>query len=102
MTFYMVVLEFFSDFGGMPVIITFGLYRILPMKHFSKDIKIGYAIELFTSLIPVFFIMLMNNASNPDELNWLVVTLFTTRLYAIFNFGIEIIIVISQTLSNAR
>lgn len=94
MTFMMVVLEFFSDFGGMPIIIMFGLYRILPIKHFSKEIKIGYAIEVCTSLIPIFLISLLNNVENPSELTWLVVTQFTLRIIAIVNFGFEIIIVI--------
>jgi hypothetical protein len=100
MTFMMVVLEFFSDFGGMPVIIMFGLYRVLPIKHFSREIKIGYAIEVCTSLIPVFLVCLMNNMENPKELSWLVTTQLTLRLFAIVNFGFEVIIVIKQIIHN--
>jgi hypothetical protein len=96
----MVILEFFSDFGGMPVIIMFGLYRVLPIKHFSREIKIGYAIEVCTSLIPVFLVCLMNNMENPKELSWLVTTQLTLRLFAIVNFGFEVIIVIKQIIHN--
>lgn len=102
MTFMMVVLEFFSDFGGLPILIMLGLYRVLPIKHFSKEIKIGYAIEVCTSLIPIFLVILMNNAENPKELTWLAVTTFTTHLIAVLNFTLEIIIVIKQSMRNSR
>lgn len=63
-TFMEVALDFFSDFGGLPVMITTGSYRLLSPRDFKYRILLGYAIEMSTSMFPMLIIMLINNGVN--------------------------------------
>jgi hypothetical protein len=47
------VKDFFANIGGIPILITLGLYRILSPDENAVEINIGYGIEITTSLIPM-------------------------------------------------
>lgn len=61
LTFMMVTMDFFKDFGGLPLMITMGLYRVLSPRDFPRLIVGSYAIEIFTSLLPLLVLQLLNN-----------------------------------------
>lgn len=41
-----------------------GFYRVLPSYDFNKEIKNGFTIELFLSLLPMFFCQVFNNSAS--------------------------------------
>lgn len=65
-TFMEIMLDFFSDFGGLPVMISTGSFRLLSPRDFKYRILIGYAIEMSTSMFPMLIIMLINNGVNEE------------------------------------
>lgn len=60
-TLIVVILEFFSNLAGIPILTTFGLYRLLPPRDFLKEITIGYVLEITTAIIPMMVIQWENN-----------------------------------------
>ena len=60
MTFDVAVVDVFQDFAGMPFIILFGLYKILPTKHFRKEICLGFCIEIGLGALPLVVIHMLN------------------------------------------
>ena len=39
-----------------------GFYRLLPTKDFRTELAVGYALELFLSMIPMLFCIIFNNS----------------------------------------
>lgn len=46
-----------------------GFYRVLPSYDFNKEIKNGFTIELFLSLLPMFFCQVFNNSASKGQLD---------------------------------
>lgn len=60
-TLIVVILEFFSNLAGIPILTTFGLFRLLPLRDFLREICIGYVLEITTATIPMMLIQWENN-----------------------------------------
>ena len=39
-----------------------GFYRLLPTRDFRNELAVGYALELFLSMIPMLFCIIFNNS----------------------------------------
>jgi len=39
-----------------------GFYRLLPTRDFRDELVVGYALELFLSMIPMLFCIIFNNS----------------------------------------
>ena len=55
----------------MPVFIALGFYKLLPNKDFRCEIMVGYLVEIFTSVLPMLSVQVMNNSATVGALTWL-------------------------------
>lgn len=88
------VKDFFEIIGGIPILITLGLYRVLSPEENAVEINIGYGIEITTSLVPMLIFQLMNNSVHAGEMSWLQTILLTLRFISVFFFAFEILVII--------
>lgn len=96
------IVNFFSDLGGMPLLMTFGMYRIFPARDFSREICFGYVAELTTSLIPMLVIQIMNNELHVGEFSWLQMSCMILRFLSLFTLSMEILILTFEYRYNSK
>lgn len=53
-------------YASMHVLLYTGFYRILPARDFNYQLAIGYSLECFTSIVPMFFCQVFNNAETEE------------------------------------
>lgn len=97
-----VILQFFSDLGGMPLLITFGLYRIFPIRDFLREICLGYFTELSTSLLPMLLIQLYNNEEHSEMMTWIQITCLALRSLQLILLVLEILVLLYEARYNSK
>ena len=58
-------------YGALHLLYYTGFYRILPSFDFRTELKVGYSIEIFISLIPMLFCQIFNNYATEGEVNFI-------------------------------
>lgn len=96
------VFKLFRNLRGMPLFIALGFYKLLPNKDFRCEIIIGYVVEVFTSLLPMMSVQVMNNSAMEGSLTWLQATSLTLRIISLLLFGIEILIFLWESFTNFK
>ena len=86
----------------MPVFIALGFYKLLPNKDFRCEIIVGYVVEVFTSLLPMMSVQVMNNSAMEGSLTWLQATSLTLRIISLLLFGVEILIFLWESFTNFK
>lgn len=54
-------------YSAMHLLLYTGFFRLLPSRDFPYELAIGYALELFLSMVPMLFCMIFNNAETENK-----------------------------------
>jgi hypothetical protein len=49
-------------YTALPMTFISGIYRVLPVKNFSRDVATGFSLDLLY-ILPIFFIQALNNST---------------------------------------
>lgn len=79
-----------------------GSFRLLPSVHFSWEMAIAYAVDLFLGILPIMFIQILNHSALPNELTPLQSIAMLIKLVSLLVFIIEIFIMIWEIILNRR
>lgn len=96
------IFRVFRNLRGMPVFIALGFYKLLPNKDFRCEIILGYVIEVFTSLLPMMSVQVMNNSKMEGSLTWIQATSLSLRIFSLILFGVEILIFLWESFTNFK
>tara|TARA_B110000285_G_C15058842_1_gene581154 strand:- start:829 stop:1248 length:420 start_codon:yes stop_codon:yes gene_type:complete len=73
-----------------------GFYRILPSFDFRNELKVGYSIEVFVSLIPMLFCQVFNNYATEGEVNFVQKAALWMKLMSILILILEQVLMIAE------
>lgn len=73
-----------------------GFYRILPSFDFRNELKVGYSIEVFVSLIPMLFCQIFNNYATEGEVNFVQKAALWMKLMSILILMLEQVLMIAE------
>lgn len=54
-------------YSAMHLLLYTGFFRLLPSRDFPYELAVGYALELFLSMVPMLFCMIFNNAETLEK-----------------------------------
>jgi len=54
-------------YSALHLLLYTGFFRLLPSRDFPYELGIGYALELFLSMVPMLFCMIFNNAETDEK-----------------------------------
>ena len=73
-----------------------GFYRILPSFDFRTELKVGYTIEIFISLIPMLFCQIFNNFDTEGTVSFVQKAALWMKLGSILILILELALMIVE------
>jgi len=89
-------------YSALHLLLYTGSFRLLPSKDFSYELGVGYALELFLSVIPMLFCQVFNNSETEGEVTSLQSVAMFLKLATLAFLTIEISMMIWEVRLNNK
>jgi hypothetical protein len=89
-------------YSALHLLLYTGFFRLLPSRDFPYELAVGYALELFLSMVPMLFCMIFNNAETKGEKTALQSAAMLLKVCSLLALLAELILMIWEVSLNRK